>query len=197
MNRPIILGWLGQQAVVLALSSLSAVAQTSVPFPPSPAPSPVPSPTANPLPNLLPDPISPPSGFSNPSATIFENVTLTPAFPEPEILRGISGGTEAASDLSGRSDTATGPCSGFIDQQPDHRVLLTQYFAFLSIQVQSSDDTMLMVRGPGGTWCNDDYSGKNPGIVGQWLSGTYDIWVGSPSENAYHPYIIRLSEQKE
>jgi len=51
------------------------------------------------------------------------------------------------------------------------------------------------VRGPGGSWCNDDYEGKNPGIVGQWLSGTYDIWVGSPQKNKYIPYIIRISQK--
>ncbi|HEY9646374.1 MAG TPA: hypothetical protein V6C88_08405, partial [Chroococcidiopsis sp.] len=62
-----------------------------------------------------------------------------------------------------------------------------------SLQVQSTGDTMLVVRGPGGTWCNDSYNGQNPGIAGQWFSGTYEIWVGSPSNDAYYPYIIRIS----
>ncbi len=127
--------------------------------------------------------------------TIFEDVTLSPAFtPDPTTVRGISGGGVAASELVGRSETATGPCTGFIDTQPDHRITLTQFFNNLSIEVQSTDDTSLVIRGPGGTWCNDDFSFKNPGITGQWLSGTYEIWVGSPRQNAYFPYVIRLTE---
>jgi hypothetical protein len=144
---------------------------------------------------------SPTPSSNNPieqsATTIFENVTLSPAFsPDPAVVRGISGGAVAASDLTGKGETSTGPCTGFIDQQPDHKMVLTSYFNFLNLQVQSSDDTTLVIRGPGGTWCNNDYSGKNPGIAGQWLSGTYEIWVGSPSTNVYLPYVIRMTEQQ-
>jgi hypothetical protein len=141
-------------------------------------------------PQSSPSPSSPP--------TIFENVTLSPSFsPDPSTVRGISGGPKAAPDVAGRAETITGPCNGYVDEQPDHTVVLTQFFPYLSLQIQSSDDTTLVVRGPGGTWCNDDYSGKNPGIAGQWLSGTYQIWIGSYAENAYSPYVIRFTEQKE
>jgi hypothetical protein len=154
-----------------------------------------------PLSPRLPLPARPVPTPSNPieqsASTIFEDITLAPAFnPDPATVRGISGGPLAASDLTGRAETATGPCSGFIDQEPDHRMVLTQFFNFLSLQVQSNEDTTLVIRGPGGTWCNNDYSGKNPGIAGQWLSGTYEIWVGSPSTTAFHPYVIRMTEQK-
>lgn len=71
---------------------------------------------------------------------------------------------------------------------------LTQFFNYLSLQVQSTEDTTLIIRGPGGTWCNDDSAGKNPGIAGQWLSGSYEVWVGSYQRNTYHPYVIRISE---
>jgi hypothetical protein len=54
-----------------------------------------------------------------------------------------------------------------------------------------------VIRGPGGTWCNDNYSGKNPGIAGQWLSGTYQIWVGSPNQTTFSPYVIRVTQQKD
>lgn len=127
--------------------------------------------------------------------TIFENVTLSPSFAAPATVRGISGGAIPASELLGRSETETGACTGFIDQQPDHRMTLTQFFNFLSLEIQSTDDTSLVIRGPGGTWCNDDFSGKNPGMAGQWLSGTYEIWIGSPRQDAYFPYVIRFSEQ--
>jgi len=129
--------------------------------------------------------------------TIFENVTLSPNFtPDPTTIRGISGGDRAASQIAGRSNTATGPCNGFVDAQPDHTIVLTQFFSYLSLQVQSNQDTTIVIRGPGGVWCNDDASGKNPGIAGQWLSGTYQVWVGSFAQNSYSPYVIRISETK-
>lgn len=130
----------------------------------------------------------------SPLLTIFENVTLSPGFsPDPTTVHGISGGAVVASEMSARTETLTGACVGFIDEQPDHRMLLTEYFNYLSLQVESSEDTTLVVRGPGGTWCNDDYLGPNPAIAGQWLSGTYEIWVGSYSPDAYHPYVIRIT----
>jgi hypothetical protein len=130
-------------------------------------------------------------------STIFENITVAPQFsPESARMHGFSGGAVAAGELAGRAATATGPCTGFIDQEPDHRLTLTQFFNFLSLEIQSSEDTSLVIRGPGGIWCNDDYSNKNPGIAGQWLSGTYDIWIGAPRQNDFAPYVIRLSEQK-
>ena len=126
--------------------------------------------------------------------TIFENVTLSPEFlPDPTTVRGISGGPRPAPELTERADTATGPCSGYIDEQPDHTIVLTEFFNYLSLQVESADDTTIVVRGPGGTWCNDDYEGVNPGIAGQWLSGSYQVWVGSYETNQYSPYVIRIS----
>jgi hypothetical protein len=132
-----------------------------------------------------------------PANTIFENVTLSPGFsPDPAIVRGISGGDMSASDMATRTETATGACTGFVDEQPDHTVVLSSVFNFLNIQVESPEDTTLIIRGPGGTWCNDDYTGKNPGIAGQWLSGTYQIWVGSYRQNEYSPYVIRMTAKK-
>ncbi|MGJ3248049.1 MAG: hypothetical protein ACFE0I_18445 [Elainellaceae cyanobacterium] len=126
--------------------------------------------------------------------TLFENVTLSPSFsPDPITVRGISGGQQAASAVAGRPETDTGSCVGFVDGPPDHRMTLTEFFDYLSLEIQSPDDTTLVIRGPGGSWCNDDYSGVNPGIAGQWFSGTYEIWVGSYQENSYHPYVIRIS----
>jgi hypothetical protein len=129
---------------------------------------------------------------------IFENITLTPNFtPDPAQVRGISGGEIPAEEITGRPETATGACAGFIDTEPDHRMTLTSAFQFLSLRVQSAEDTTLVVRGPGGIWCNDNYTDWNPGIVGQWLSGTYDIWIGSTDPGIYSPYVLRFSETEE
>ncbi|MFP4124998.1 hypothetical protein [Coleofasciculus sp.] len=126
---------------------------------------------------------------------IFENVKLGRRFsPDPLIIRGISGGSVSTPDVSGRRETPTGSCIGYIDEQPDHILELTSFFNYLSLQVESPEDTTLLVKGPGGSWCNDDAEGKNPGISGQWLAGEYKVWVGSFQENKYHPYVIRISE---
>jgi hypothetical protein len=83
---------------------------------------------------------------------------------------------------------------GFVDEQPDHTIELTAFFNYLSLVVESPQDTTIVISGPGGTWCNDDFQGKNPGIAGQWLAGTYRVWVGSYDKNKYHPYVIKISE---
>lgn len=127
--------------------------------------------------------------------TVFENVNLSPKFsPDPTILKGISGGSVPAKTIAGRADTATGPCVGFMDEKPDHVLVLTAFFNYLSVVVEAPEDTTMVVSGPGGTWCNDDYQGKNPGIAGQWLPGTYKIWIGSYDKNKYVPYIIKITQ---
>lgn len=129
------------------------------------------------------------------SQPIFENVRLGSKFsPDPLTIRGISGGAVESKSVAGRAQTPTGPCVGFVDQPPDHTIELTSFFNYLSLQVQSPEDTTLVISGPGGSWCNDDFQGKNPGIAGQWLAGTYRIWVGSYDKNNYHPYIINISQ---
>lgn len=130
-----------------------------------------------------------------PSPPIFENVTLAPNFsPDPLTVRGLSGGSVPGKDVAGRSETVNGPCAGFVDAQPDHTLVLTGFFNYLSLQVQSPEDTIIIVRGPGGTWCNDDIAGKNPGIAGQWLAGTYSVWVGSYKQTEFPPYILQISK---
>ncbi|MDA0209024.1 hypothetical protein QPK87_16055 [Kamptonema cortianum] len=132
---------------------------------------------------------------TTPISPTFRSITVSPKFsPDPLVLKGIGGGEVSASDRVGIVETSTGFCVGFINDRPDHRLVLTEAFSYLSLQVQSPQDTMLVVRGPGGTWCNDDLVGKNPGIAGEWLPGTYEVWVGSYRQADYHPYLIKITE---
>ena len=150
------------------------------------------------------------------SQAIFENVTIAPEFaPDPMQIKGISGGCIPAGPLeapshrnlsdgcaptddhiTGVAETQTGPCVGFVDQQPDHTLELTTFFDYLSLKVHSPGDTTLTITGPGGTWCSDDSQDKNPIVAGQWLPGIYQIWVGSYEKNQYYPYIITISQVK-
>ncbi|MEB3210303.1 MAG: hypothetical protein VKL39_03075 [Leptolyngbyaceae bacterium] len=130
------------------------------------------------------------------SPRLFEDVMLTPTLVSDQTtVRGISGGPLPASEVAGREETVTGGCLGYVDTEPDHRITLTDFFDYLALEIQSPEDTTLVVRGPGGSWCSDDVYGYNPAIAGQWFSGTYDIWIGSYTANTYHPYVIRISER--
>ncbi|MBD2387997.1 hypothetical protein [Cylindrospermum sp. FACHB-282] len=128
---------------------------------------------------------------------IFGDITINQKFsPDPLTVRGMSGGSVPGKKVAGRAETATGPCTGFVDQAPDHKLQLTSKFDYLKLQVESPEDTIIIIKGPGGTWCNDDFQGKNPGIVGEWLKGTYQIWVGSYKKGKYFPYTLKITEVK-
>ncbi|MFN6518338.1 MAG: hypothetical protein RMY29_028165 [Nostoc sp. CreGUA01] len=129
--------------------------------------------------------------------TIFGDLTISPQFsPDPLTVRGMSGGSVSGNQVAGRTETVTGPCTGYVDETPDHTLLLTSKFDYLKLQIQSPEDTTIIVRGPGGSWCNDDFDGKNAGIVGEWLAGSYQIWVGSYDKGKYLPYTLQITEVK-
>jgi hypothetical protein len=131
------------------------------------------------------------------ASPIFGDVTIQHPFsPDPLAVRGMSGGSIPGSKIAGKKETPIGQCKGFTDQAPDHTVKLTSKFDYLKLVVDSPADTTMIIKGPGGTWCNDDFDGKNPGIVGEWLPGTYRIWIGSYKENEYPPYTLKITEGK-
>lgn len=128
---------------------------------------------------------------------IFGDITIDQKFaPDPLIVRGMSGGSFNAKEVIGASETPTGPCSGFVDQAPDHTLKLISKFDYLKVHIESSQDTTILIKGPGGIWCNDDFDGKNPGIVGEWLKGPYQIWVGAYKKDKSSPYVLKITEVK-
>jgi hypothetical protein len=140
---------------------------------------------------------------SKKSITLFQNLTLSTKFtPDPQTLSGISGGTEEMQKQSGAAKTETGSCIGFIDSTPDHQIILSTTFDYLQLKVSSTGDTVLLIKGPGGAWCNDDQisqnnqSDRNPEITGAWLAGTYQVWVGSYEAKASFPYLLEISQQQ-
>ncbi len=130
------------------------------------------------------------------SVPMFESVTITPKpTAQKFVLHGLSGGPVTSQSVSLRAKTETGECIGFVDRQPDHRLTLTEPLNYLQLLVRSSGDTVLIVRGPGGVWCNDDSANRNPAIAGRWLAGTYEIWIGSYEEFASFPYLLEFSTE--
>ncbi|KAM3101232.1 hypothetical protein ACKFKF_08750 [Phormidesmis sp. 146-12] len=129
------------------------------------------------------------------SPPMFQNATLSPKFsPDPTELKGITGGSVAAKEVAGRADSPTGGCLGFMDAAPNHTIELKAAFKYLKIQTQSSEDTTIVIKGPGGVWCNDDLQDKNAGIEGEWLPGSYQVWVGTYHKDKATPYILRITE---
>ena len=62
---------------------------------------------------------------------IFEDVNLYPKSPQNRmIIRGLSGGPISAKETTGRENTVTGPCVGFIDKEPYHRLILNGFLNY-------------------------------------------------------------------
>ena len=134
------------------------------------------------------------TGLAQPTPPLLD-LNLSPGCaPNPTHLSGISGGRLPATTLTEQASTPTGPCLGFIDQVPNHILMLDTFFENLAIRVESRQDTTLIIRGPGGVWCNDDREGSNPAISGQWLAGDYQVWVGSYQKETYFPYTLYIQE---
>ncbi|MBW4694302.1 MAG: hypothetical protein KME27_21365 [Lyngbya sp. HA4199-MV5] len=125
-------------------------------------------------------------------------VTIGPRFsPNPLEVQGVAGGDMPLKEVVKLPKTPTGECIGYTKTQPNQTIELTDFFESLSLVVQSSEDTALAIQGPGGVWCNDDYQGKNPGVSGQWLRGTYKIWVSSYAKNRAPAYVLRITEKRQ
>ena len=125
-------------------------------------------------------------------------VTIGPRFsPNPLEVKGFAGGDMPVKDVVGHAKTPTGECVGYANGKPNTTIELTDFFESLSIIAQSAEDTALAIQGPGGLWCNDDYQGKNPGVSGQWLPGTYKIWVSSYAPNRSPAYVLRITEKRQ
>ena len=136
------------------------------------------------------------SAQENP-APIFGDITIDRPLPkDPLTVRGMSGGSITAKEIAERKDTPTGACTGYMDRQPDHTLELKTKFDYMKLVIESPEDTTLVIKGPGGTWCNDEFEGKNPGIVGEWLEGEFRVWVGSYRKEHSFPYTLKITEIK-
>ncbi len=128
---------------------------------------------------------------------IFNSLRLHDGFvPDPQKLRGISGGTVLSREKLAVRESPTGACVGYIDHYADHLLTLETFFDYLKLTVKSQGDTVLIVRGPGGVWCNDDSQDHNPVIAGEWQMGNYELWVGSHGQKTFHPYVLEITQGK-
>ena len=102
-------------------------------------------------------------------------------------MQGRAGGGADARNLQEQG------CLGFTHSDPDHIVTLTDRLE-LELSVQSSVDTTLVVHGPHGWMCNDDFYDVYPALEGSFPPGTYRVWVGTYERLDSDDYLLTVSE---
>ncbi|MBD2149307.1 hypothetical protein H6F44_04095 [Pseudanabaena sp. FACHB-1277] len=117
---------------------------------------------------------------------------IAPRFaPDPQLYSGVAGGDTPVQDLAGGQ--ANGKCQGFTRFSPSHALTVQRNFGFLSLQVSSDRNLSLLVKGPDGTYCRN---GKSPELSGAWVSGKYEIWVGTDDGESVN-YRLSISETSQ
>ena len=111
----------------------------------------------------------------------------------PLTIMGTSGGEIKSAEIARTENTATGYCDGYVDVQPNHLLQIESLFNSLRLEITSSADTTVLVKGNTGVWCNDDAGSVNPIIEGQWQQGLYKVWVGSHQPNTSNNYQIQIT----
>jgi len=123
---------------------------------------------------------------------IFGNFTLGAGFsPDPQTAGGINGAGNDSQDAS----TFGAHCIGKLDSTPDHTITVTSPVN-LRIRVDSNNnDASLVVRGPSGTFCDDDSAGNlDPQLTtGRLDTGTYEVYVGAVGAEGAS-YLLTVSE---
>ncbi len=83
-------------------------------------------------------------------------------------------------------------CSGYTAEEPTVRVHVPRA-GFGAIMVESDGDPVLVVHGPNDeVFCNDDYSGLNPGVDAWFEPGDWDVWVGTFGPSVSLPAQVRF-----
>jgi hypothetical protein len=137
------------------------------------------------------DPTPPPA---DPPAAAGGTFTLAPGFtPDPHTVGGVAGGSRDAGDLS----TDTVYCTGMVPTAPQHTMVLSADFEYLRIVAASDDDTTLVIEGPAGRMCNDDFEGLDAGFAGPMAAGSYQIFVGTFHDDERPAYTLRVTEFSE
>lgn len=87
---------------------------------------------------------------------------------------------------------------GWVAADPDFDLYYTTTGGYdLTIAVESTVDTILLVNGPDGTWYYDDDNGIGAGAkvtISNPTSGLYDIWIGTYDINSNTNGVLVITE---
>lgn len=130
----------------------------------------------------------------------YANFLLSPGFtPEIEVGTGLAGGAIFVPDTIEAQVEPEGICSGFINRNSNHVVVLDNSFEYLGFTVRNLELSSLVIRDAINEriWCE---SGERPTISGEFSKGTYEIFVGNPESSqtgAYYQLLIsELSDRQ-
>jgi hypothetical protein len=117
---------------------------------------------------------------------------ISPRFtPDPQIYAGKAGGDQPLQSIA--TSNVNGQCQGLAELTPNHSLAVQKNFGFLSLKVSGDRDLSLLVKGPDGIYCRN---GKSPELSGSWVSGNYDIWVGTANGDRT-TYQLSISETSQ
>lgn|SRR5690554_5315667 len=71
-------------------------------------------------------------------------------------------------------------CVGLLTSEPTADVRFEDVPA--RVHVVADIDTVLVMDGPDGVLCNDNFDGENPSLAQHWAAGQYKIYVGSAEQ---------------
>ena len=110
-------------------------------------------------------------------------------------VQGVTSGRLSFLELAAR-DRRRKLCLGYGRRNPDYILELTERQPHLRIAVESNGgDTTLLVQGPEGIDCNDNYrrEHQDAAITAEnWPAGTYRIWVGAFDRGDAIDYTLRV-----
>jgi hypothetical protein len=127
---------------------------------------------------------------------------LDPAYGAVELAAGFEPDPHTmAISAGGELDAMVIPgCVGWVARAPDYRVNWTAGSGELPLifSVAAAADTTLVINDAEGNWvCDDDggAEGLNPAIsFANAVSGQYDIWVGTFTQEGLQPSVLHVSE---
>jgi len=117
----------------------------------------------------------------------YADFELRPGFAS-QTSSGETGGDRDAAEQYG------GDCLGFIDETPDHHIKVLKPVT-LTLTVDSTTDSTLIVQGENRLYCDDDSAGgEDARITASLTAGDYDVYVGHIQQNGY--YQLTINEGK-
>lgn len=128
----------------------------------------------------------------------FEGITLSTFPPSDAVVEGRTVGTYSLANIA-NTDSNGDLCVGYADVNPDHILQLENDFPSLRIEVNSGEDTTLLIQGPNDNTvrCAEDISRSNLDAAIEeedWAAGTYRIWVGSHDQGQRFDYTLTVTE---
>ena len=117
-----------------------------------------------------------------------------PGEADPIVVNGIAAGDYSLGDGPERGSG----CEGYVTLEPSFVIEMAFDVPFLRVFVASDQDTTLAIRTPQGRlMCNDNTNGWNPSVEGQFLSGVYQVWVGSRHQNLSPAYRLAVTARQD